>query len=98
MGDPKGTEVVDDLGEILNQEVVFQEETEVLLVEEEAHQAEEEVLLVEVDSKVVVFQEVNQALVEIEIVEIANHQVAVATEEEVGNKLKEELIKIKNGN
>ena len=66
MGDPKGTEVVDDLGEILNQEVVF--------------------------------QEVNQALVEIEIVEIANHQVAVATEEEVGNKLKEELIKIKNGN
>jgi hypothetical protein len=53
---------------------------------------------VEVDSKAVVFQEVNQALVEIEIVEIANHQVAVATEEEVGNKLKEELIKIKNGN
>ena len=98
MGDPKGTEVVDDLGEILNQVVVFQVETEVLLVEEEAHQAEEEVLPVEVGSKAVVFQEVNQALVEIEIVEIANHQVAVATEEEVGNKLKEELIKIKNGN
>jgi hypothetical protein len=54
---------------------------------------------VEVVSKAVVFQEENQALVEIAIVETVNQAEAVVEiAEEVVNKLFAELIRLKNGN
>jgi hypothetical protein len=90
--DQKETEVVDILEATPNQEVVFPEEVEV-------HLAEVEVLQVEVVSKAVVFQEENQALVEIAIVETVNQAEAVVEiAEEVVNKLFAELIRLKNGN